>query len=106
MSANSFCSGGYRTMASPARTATSAELFALTTAPNIGLTTGRNCSALGLTPCPSTLPGHGPTLRSFRPDVRTPRPTETKPSDCEPFNTGCAFPLRSMLKAHRLTARN
>ena len=49
------------------------ELAALTTAPNVSPTSGRPCSALGLTAHPSTLEPR-PGAAHSRPEVGTPRP--------------------------------
>ena len=51
----------------------SAELPALTTAPNVSRTSGRPCSALGLSACPAT-PKPRPGATHSRPEVRTARP--------------------------------
>ncbi|GEM_PF-5566444 len=54
----------------------SAELAALTTAPNVSPTSGRPCSALGLQACPAT-PKPRPGAAHYRPEVgiaRPPRP--------------------------------
>ncbi len=76
------------------------ELAALTTAPNVSLTSGRPCSALGLTAHPSTLEPR-PGAAHSRPEVRTARPRA--PARCEPRrqpNRARQIGLRSVRDCH------